>query len=454
MGKLFGTDGIRGVANRYPMDAATALKAGQAIAAYFKKDATTAASHIVIGQDTRLSGDMLASAVAAGACSAGVHVRLSGVLPTPAIARQACTTGAIAGVVISASHNPFEDNGIKVFDGNGYKLPDTAEAQIEALILGDGPEQPEENNAIGRVSVIHDAGEQYIAFLKAAVDVKPLNSMTIAVDCANGATYSVAPALFRQMGATVIPMFCEPDGININDRCGSQHPGTLSKSVSSHKADVGFAFDGDGDRLIAVDETGAILSGDQIMAVCARDLLDRGELKNRAVVSTVMSNMGFRIALEQMGIQLFSTQVGDRYVMETMRREGAILGGEDSGHMIFRDVHSTGDGLMAALRLLKAMQASGARLSELARVMTVYPQVLVNVAVDQKPDIRTVPEIMNAIDDVEKKLGGEGRVLVRYSGTQNMCRVMVEGPDDDQTAELCDQIANVIKMAIGGGGRN
>lgn len=448
MGKLFGTDGIRGVANHHPMTIETAMAVGRAVALYFDGNRTSK-PHIVIGQDTRLSGDMIAQAVAAGVCSAGADVSLLGVLPTPGIAHMATETGAVAGIVISASHNPYEDNGIKVFDGKGYKLSDEAEARIEDLALGEGEAQTAQADGIGRVRRSETPDHRYIDFLKTAADHPKLSDLTVVLDCANGATFKVAPTLFEQLGARVVPIFCSPDGTNINDGCGSQHPEVLSKTVVAQQADIGLAFDGDGDRLIAVDETGRVLTGDQIMAVCAKHLKGKGRLSNNVVVSTVMSNMGLGAALKEMGIEWRAAQVGDRHVMEMMRAEGAILGGEDSGHMIFLDVHTTGDGMMAGLRLLEAMQSNRKPLSQLADIMTVFPQELINVQVGSKPELGSLADVSAAIADVERKLGDQGRVLVRYSGTQNMCRVMVEGPTKEETRTYCRRIAETVKKAIG-----
>jgi phosphoglucosamine mutase len=351
--------------------------------------------------------------------------------------------------VISASHNPYEDNGIKVFDGKGCKLSDDTERRLEALVMDGHGGGRITSRAIGRVGNLPDAGGQYLDFLLDAADGLSLDTMTLVLDCANGAAYQVAPELFRRLGAHVIPMFCAPDGTNINDGCGSQHPGHLARGVVSAGADAGLAFDGDGDRLIAVDESGKVLTGDQVLAVCARDWQRRGLLTNNAVVTTVMSNMGFHLALRQMGITVHTSRVGDRYVMEKMLAEGALLGGEDSGHMIFRDVHTTGDGLVAALRLLGAVRGAGRPLSELAAIMTVYPQELINVDVKDKPELTDVPEVAAAVARVEKALGNRGRVLLRYSGTQNLCRVMVEGPSKEQTKDFCREIADVVKKTIG-----
>lgn len=447
MTKLFGTDGVRGKANIYPMDSTSAVSIGRAVANCFKSGREN--SHIVIGQDTRISGDMLAHAVAAGICAAGVDVQLLGVLPTPGIAYLTSKTRAAAGIVISASHNPYEDNGIKVFDGNGYKPGDDVQDAIEQLVDdsdGDVSGDPQE---IGRIRVFRDAVSHYLAFLKDAAPLQSLNRLKIVLDCANGATSSCAPELFKMLEARVVALFCEPDGININHHCGSQHPETLSNAVIEQRADLGLAFDGDGDRLIAVDETGRVLSGDQIMAICAKDMLAKGSLKQSQVVSTVMSNIGFHRAMQKLGIRVHTTRVGDRYVMQKMVAEDAVLGGEDSGHMIFRDAHTTGDGLMAALRLLDAVLSSNQSLSKLASIMTVYPQVMINVDVKTKPDFMQVTEISTAIKAAEEKLGDQGRVLVRYSGTQNQCRVMVEGPAQDLVQSLCRGIADTVRRNIG-----
>lgn len=446
MGNLFGTDGIRGVANVYPMDVETAVSAGRAIAQYFGTDCN-GNGIICIGQDTRLSGDMITQAVSAGICSAGMNVSLLGVVPTPAVAYLIHATDARAGVVISASHNPFGDNGIKLFNSNGYKLEDKEEDEIEALMekgagKGLAPEQ------IGHTVFVGDAGEQYLGFLKAGATELDAQNLKIVVDCSNGATSHVAPELFRQLGATVWPIYCSPNGTNINDDCGSQHPEKLADQVVQNNADLGLAFDGDGDRLIAVDEKGVVLTGDQIMAICAKDLKNKEILKGNKVVSTVMSNMGFRIAMKKLGIELFTTQVGDRYVMQEMVAQDAILGGEDSGHMIFRDRHTTGDGIMAALRLMEAIQSADAPLSELSKVMSIFPQVLINVDVQSKPDLMSIPEICEVIKAAESELGDQGRVLVRYSGTQLKCRVMVEGPTVDLTNDLCRQIVDVVRNRL------
>lgn len=447
MSRLFGTDGIRGRANAYPMDGQTAFSAGKAAAAYFRKIGKT--GHIVIGRDTRISGDMLSQAVAAGICSAGVNVQHLGVIPTPAVAYATVHTGAAAGVVISASHNPFDDNGLKLFDSNGCKLSDQAEDQIEALMQA--PESEISSARAEQIGQIVDgapARDSYVRFLIDSSSCTSLKELTLVLDCANGATYKAAPELFQRLGARVTALHCRPDGININDQCGSQHPETMAKEVVRQKADIGLAFDGDGDRLIAVDEKGRVLSGDQIMAICANDMRQKGLLKNNLVVSTVMSNLGFGKALQSLGIDVVATQVGDRYVMQEMMERDAVLGGEDSGHMIFRDQHTTGDGLFAALRLIEAMQNSAQKLSKLSEIMTVYPQELINVTVSGKPALDSIPQIVEVIEAVESKLADQGRVLVRYSGTQLKCRVMVEGPTPDETRAYAQQIAAVVRSML------
>jgi phosphoglucosamine mutase len=450
MGKLFGTDGIRGVANTYPMDVETAVAAGRAIA-HHVKSANGDKKFIIIGQDTRLSGDMIAQAVGAGICSAGLDASFLGVMPTPAVAFLAAQCGAAAGVVISASHNPFADNGIKVFDAHGYKLSDDVEARIE-MLMGQGAAETSfqaDPHSVGQLRSIQNADARYIEFLLHSVPHLSLAGRTVVLDCANGATFRVAPELFQRLGARVIPMFCAPNGTNINEQCGSQHPQAMAESVVDNRADMGLAFDGDGDRLIAVDEKGTVLTGDQIMAVCAQDLTFKDVLKNHAVVCTVMSNMGFHQAMKKLGLTVHTTQVGDRYVMQKMLARDVVLGGEDSGHLIFRDKHTTGDGIMAAIRLLDAVEAAGRPLSELAQVMTVFPQELINVDVRSKPDLDSFPEIGQVIDRVQKQLGDQGRVLVRYSGTQPQCRVMVEGPAIEQTKACCRRIAEVVRKTLG-----
>jgi len=449
MKKLFGTDGIRGLANEYPMTAEMAVRVGRAVATFFADKGSR--PKIIIGKDTRLSGDMLVSAMVSGICSAGADAWVAGVLPTPAVAHLASSYKANAGIMISASHNPYYDNGIKVFKGDGYKLTDEQEAEIESLILDDTlGARTKTSHTMGIAQPIAASQSDYISFLKNAAPADKLfKGLKIVLDCSNGATYQVAPQLFAELGADIESLAAKPNGININDGCGSQHTEDLVKAVKAVRADIGLAFDGDGDRLIAVDETGAVLTGDHILAVCAKAMKQKGTLKNNLVVSTVMSNMGFGVALKVMGIKQEITQVGDRYVIQRMIATGAVLGGEDSGHMIFADHHTTGDGILTALKLIEAMQAENQRLSHLSQIMSVYPQILMNVEVETKPNIADVPEIMAVIQSVEADLGDNGRVLVRYSGTQPLCRVMVEGPDETTTRRYCTKIAEIISDNIG-----
>ena len=451
MKQLFGTDGIRGEANVYPMTAEMALRVGRAVVAYFS--GTAAGARIVIGKDTRLSGDMLEAGIVAGICAAGGNAYLSGVLPTPGVAFVTSSIKANAGIVISASHNPYYDNGIKIFKGNGYKLSDEAEVEIEKIILDKNRPVPQiDSYKVGTVQHYQPAQTEYLAFLKKSLAAgKSFQGLKIVLDCSNGATSQIAPVLFMELGAEVESLAVEPDGVNINDDCGSEHPEALIQRVLSSRANLGLAFDGDGDRLIAVDEAGRVLSGDHILAICARDMKQKGTLKNNLVVSTVMSNLGFVAALKQMQIKHEVAQVGDRYVMQRMVDCGAVLGGEDSGHMIFGDYHTTGDGMLTALKLIEAIQTVNKPLSEISNIMTVYPQVLINVAVDTKPAIETVPPILEAIRSAEAQLGERGRVLVRYSGTQPLCRVMVEGASEDETRHYCEQLADIIKNNIGVG---
>ncbi len=449
MGKLFGTDGVRGVANQYPMTAEMALNIGRATALQFKRAGH--APKIIIGKDTRVSGYMLENALVSGICSMGVDAILVGVLPTPGIAYLTNSMRVDAGIVISASHNPFQDNGIKIFSGEGFKLPDEKEAAIEDMIFANNMDQLHPSpTELGKAYRMDDARGRYIVFLKHTFPKEyTLEGMKIVLDCANGAAYRVAPETFLELGAEVVTLFDQPNGRNINATCGSQHPEGLAQEILRQKADVGFAFDGDGDRCIAVDETGTVLTGDQIIALCAYVMKKEGTLTNNLVVRTVMSNIGLTVAFEKLGIDSIMTRVGDRYVLEEMQARGSAIGGEDSGHIIYLREHTTGDGILTALQVVAAMKKESKPLSELARVMTVFPQSLINVDTKSRPEIATVPQIMTVIREVEAGLGSQGRVLVRYSGTQNMCRVMVEGPTPEETDRACRQIADAVKAAIG-----
>jgi phosphoglucosamine mutase len=450
MGRMFGTDGIRGIANVHPMTAEMALEIGRATAYVCKKHPNRRHT-IAIGKDTRISGYMLESALTAGICSMGVDVLLVGPLPTPGIAFITRSMRADAGMVLSASHNPYQDNGIKIFSRDGFKLPDAEEDEIENLITsGQIRDIRPTADEIGKARRIDDAGGRYIVFCKNTFpEDQTLEGMKIVLDCANGATYKVAPTVFSELGASVTTIHSEPSGTNINERCGSQFTEDLSARTVAIGADVGLAFDGDGDRLIAVDETGHRISGDQVLAICARMYKELGLLNNNLVIATIMSNFGFFSAMRTLGIEEGVSNVGDRYVLEMMQQKGAILGGEESGHVIFLNHHTTGDGIIAALQLLWAMRRAGRPLSQLATVMVPSPQKIINVNVKAKPPLSEIPELQEAIKTAEAELGDKGRVLIRYSGTQSMCRVMVEGPTDQLTERLTDTLAEVVRQHIG-----
>jgi len=448
---LFGTDGVRGIANREPMMVEMAVNLGRAVGHVLKERKGGKRPRVLIGKDTRLSGYMIENALVAGLCSIGADAILVGTLPTPGIAVLVVEQKADAGFVISASHNPFEDNGIKIFSCDGHKLPDEEEAEIERLMT-DGQLIPllPVGGGIGKSFRVEDALQRYITFCKRTFPEElDLKGMRIVLDCGNGATYKTAPAVFKELGAAVTTLHCTPNGLNINARSGSQHTEALREQVLAERADIGLAFDGDGDRLIVVDETGAELTGDHILAVCAKDLKVHCHLKNNVAVGTVMSNFGLHATMRKLGIKLVCSSVGDRYVLEAMREAGGNLGAEPSGHMIFLDQQTTGDGIVAALQLLAVMRRTGKEMSVLASILQLSPQKLVNVDVARRPPLDQVPDVMAAIAAAEKDLGQEGRVLVRYSGTQNLCRVMVEGPTEERVSQLCDLLTNAVKKSIG-----
>ncbi|MDF1580462.1 MAG: phosphoglucosamine mutase [Desulfuromonadales bacterium] len=449
--KLFGTDGVRGVANTYPMTTEIAMQLGRAAAHIFKKH-NGRRHRIVIGKDTRLSGYMIENALASGICSMGVDVVLVGPLPTPGIAFLTASLRAAAGVVISASHNPYQDNGIKFFSNNGFKLPDALEIEIESLLDDSRLDALRPTAAeVGKAVRLDDAVGRYIVFLKHTFPKQlDLNGLKIVLDCAHGAAYKVAPAVLRELGAEVITIGVTPDGMNINAGCGSLYPEVMAAAVREHQADLGIALDGDADRVIFVDEHGREVDGDHIMAICATDLLERGELARKTLVSTVMSNMGLDIAMRKAGGKMIRTAVGDRYVVEEMRQGGYSLGGEQSGHMIFLDHNTTGDGTLSALQVLAIIQRSGKRLSELAQVMTALPQILLNVRVAERKDLGDVPEVSRVIKAVESELGKNGRVLIRYSGTEPLLRIMLEGPEQRRIEELANDIAAAVVQHLGG----
>ncbi|MBS2031568.1 MAG: phosphoglucosamine mutase [Deltaproteobacteria bacterium] len=447
--RLFGTDGVRGVANVWPMTTEVAMQLGRAVAHLMRNGSHR--HRVVIGKDTRLSGYMLEQALAAGICSMGVDVMLVGPLPTPGIAFITQSMRADAGAVISASHNPYQDNGIKFFSRDGFKLPDEVEMKIEELIASSSLDAMRPTaTKIGKAYRIEDAQGRYIVFLKNTFPKElTLDGLTIVVDCAHGASYKVAPAVFEELGAKVIRLGVAPDGKNINAKVGALHPEHMAKAVQKHGADLGIAMDGDADRVIVCDEKGNIVDGDAIMAICARELTERKALAKRTLVATVMSNMGLDKAMAGIGVKVVRTRVGDRYVVEEMRRSGFNFGGEQSGHLIFLDHATTGDGAIAALNLLAVMVKSGKPLSELARFLTLFPQTQLNIAVKEKRELGELPTVVKAIRSVEGALGKDGRVLVRFSGTEAKARVLVEGPDARRNQGYADQIAGELKKALG-----
>jgi phosphoglucosamine mutase len=443
--RLFGTDGVRGRANEYPMTPEMALNIGRATV-QIAAAAPGQRPRIVIGQDTRLSGDMLTAALTAGVCSMGGDALLLGPLPTPGIAYLTTHLKADAGIAVSASHNPFPDNGLKIFSGDGFKLPDEAEDRLEELVFSETIDRvrPTGSN-LGRVQLVKDAVETYTAFLKVAFprDLN-LDGVRLVVDCAHGAAFRCAPVLLQDLGAKVFLLGASPDGENINRDAGSLCPEKAAAKVLEQGADLGLALDGDADRAIFVDEQGRIVDGDHIMAVCAQDLDRRGRLAKRTVVATVMSNLGLEKALASLGIRLVRTQVGDRYVVETMRAGGYNFGGEQSGHLIFLDHSTTGDGLLSALRVLAVMRREGKSLAELADMIETFPQVLVNVRVGRRADLNEIPSLAHHFRQVEERLGDEGRLLVRYSGTEPLVRVMIEGLNQDEIQTMAEETAALI----------
>lgn len=445
--KLFGTDGIRGIANVPPMTIETALRLGRAVARLYHRPGHR--GRIIIGKDTRLSGYMFEQAMAAGICSMGADVMLCGPLPTPGIAFLTSSMRADAGVVISASHNPYYDNGIKIFAADGFKLPDATEAKLEELMAQgeDGQPLPAPED-IGRAQRIDDAKGRYIVFLKNSFPRRlSLDGLKIVVDCAHGAAYRVAPNVLAELGASVTSLSVAPDGKNINDHCGALHPESMCRAVVEQGAHIGIALDGDADRVIFADERGRIVNGDAIMALCARRLLSRGELRKNTLVATVMSNLGLERAMADMGGQLLRTAVGDRYVVEAMRQHDLNLGGEQSGHLVFLDHMTTGDGIIAALQVLAILLEENKPLSELASIMKQYPQVLLSVKVARRLPLAELTTVQSLITRIESELGSDGRVLVRYSGTEPKARVMIEGPEASLIERYAQEIAGELVRA-------
>ncbi|MDR3564643.1 MAG: phosphoglucosamine mutase [Negativicutes bacterium] len=447
MGKLFGTDGVRGVANS-ELTPELAFRLGRAATYLFGREYRRPV--FIIGRDTRISGQMLEAALSAGICSAGGDAINVGVIPTPAVAYLARKLSAQAGVVISASHNPFPDNGIKFFAGTGYKLPDAREEELEKLVLAEGDQLPRPiEDHVGTIRQRHDLIDAYIDYAIATVNTD-FHGLKIVLDCANGAAYEASPAIFRRLGAEVIVLNDQPSGLNINNCCGSTHLEGLQQAVRDHQADIGIGHDGDADRCLAVDEQGQIVDGDQIMVICALDLMKEGRLPDNTLVATVMSNIGLHQAIKRAGGKIVVTPVGDRAVLETMLTHGYGLGGEQSGHIIFSEHSTTGDGVVTALQFVAALKKSGKKLSELAALMTRFPQVLFNVRIKSKAGWDENANIAAAILAAEAELGEEGRVLVRPSGTEPLIRVMAEGPSLPQLERLVEQIAVTIRQELEG----
>src|ERR1043166_3031587 len=453
--RLFGTDGVRGIANEAPVTAEIALKLGRAAAHLFKTRSPEAKGRerhkIVIGKDTRLSGYMLENAIASGILSMGVDVLLIGPLPTPGVAYITRSLRADAGIVLTASHNPYEDNGIKFFRDDGYKLDDAIEAQIENLVFSGEIEKIRPTaDDIGKAVRIDDALGRYVEFAKAAFPKgMTLEGLRVIVDCGHGATYKSTPCVLRELGARVTVLNNTPDGANINRGCGSTYPEVVCGYVKQLGADIGISHDGDGDRVQLCDEAGTLVDGAVILEVTALDGLSRGQLKKNTLVATVMSNLGLDHTIRQAGGQVARTQVGDRYVLERMLQDDLNVGGEQSGHMIFRDFTTTGDGIISALQVLRIMMDTGKPLSKLRQVVTKFPQVVVNVKVKSKPAWDTLPDVLQLVKEAEAKLGDDGRVFLRYSGTEPKARLLIEGPDEDQIKTLADRIASRIRERLG-----
>jgi phosphoglucosamine mutase len=447
--RLFGTDGIRGVANEPPLRPDLAYRVGRELAATLAAQHGSEQVRVVIGRDTRRSGPLLEAAMVAGLLSAGADCFTVGVLPTPGIALLTRALEGHGGIVLSASHNPFEDNGIKLFSSEGTKFPDAWEAQIEARLAGPDTAPRARGAGIGRLITYDRAEKYYVDYLARCFPLE-LAGLTIALDCAHGATYRVAPAVFRRLGARVVTTCVRPDGTNINAGCGALHPEGLRRRLGAARADVGFAFDGDGDRLISVDHLGAIRDGDYSLAIAGRHMASRGRLKGNTIVTTVMANLGLDESLTAAGISIVKTQVGDRYVHEEMMRVGTNLGGEQSGHLLFPDYGPTGDGILSALAILAVMRETGQTLASLAGCMRKFPQVLVNVPVARKPPIDSLTGVTEQIRLFEGEMNGTGRILVRYSGTESLARVMIEGADETRIRAMADELASTIRRELDG----
>jgi phosphoglucosamine mutase len=450
MARIFGTDGVRGLANIAPMSPEMAMALGRATVHVLAPSSSEVKPSLIVGCDTRLSSPMFEAALTAGICSAGADVLNVGVLPTAGVAYLVRHIGAIGGVVISASHNPYMDNGIKFFSATGTKLEDRLEEELEARIYSVDVGTPPTGEAIGRPSLYEDGAEHYIDFLKQIFHYETPMRLRIGLDCANGAASTVAPALFRQLGGKVSVWHAAPDGVNINKQCGAVYPAFLQQKVLEEKLDIGFAFDGDADRLIAIDHTGHILDGDYLLAVCAQALLEEDPASQRIIVSTVMANLGLEQALRQIGFELYRTPVGDKYVVEGMQQTGARLGGEQSGHIVFLNHHTTGDGLLTAVQLLNVIAARQLPLATLAQILHKFPQILLNIKIRERRDPLDLPQVRQVVEEVENSLGHEGRVVVRLSGTESVARVMIEGPEENLIESLACRIGQAITSALDG----
>ena len=445
--KLFGTDGIRGKVNIPPMIPEIILRLGQAAALVFAKG-NHKRHKVIIAKDTRVSGYVFEYALTSGLCSMGVDVYQIGPMPTPALAHLVKSFAADAGIMITASHNPIEDNGIKFFSKDGYKLPDAVEEEMERYIFENNIELNKAVAQLGKAHKIEDARGRYVEFVKHSIKNRSLKGYKIVLDCANGAAYKVAPLIFQELGAEVILINATPDGLNINKECGALHPEMLQKKVVENKADVGIALDGDADRVVLVDEKGNIVDGDKILAIAAVHFKNKGKLEKDTVVTTVMANAGFAEAMHQHGIKVVRTAVGDRYVIEEMHKNNYTLGGEQAGHIIFGKYTTTGDGTLSGLQIVSMMQQTKKSLSELAQVMTSFPQILLNVKVKEKKPLETLPKLCAAVEAGEKELAGKGRILVRYSGTENLCRIMVEGKEKEPIEHIAKSIKDVIEEQL------
>jgi len=445
--KLFGTDGIRGKANVFPMTGEVAFTLGRAVTEHFKKVKKNKTPLIIVGKDTRLSCYTIEQAFGAGVCAQGGRVILTGPLPTPGVAFVTKSMRADAGVMISASHNPYSDNGIKIFDADGFKLPDKVELNLERMVLDSSLIPTMIDGELGRAKRLDEVFGRYLVHCKSALDDNlDMEGMRIVLDSANGAAYKIAPMMFRELGAEVISLGDKPDGTNINLKCGSLHPELTQEKVREYRADLGICLDGDADRLVVVDELGSIVAGDILIGVFAKLLLDQGVLKKGdTVVGTIMTNLGLQVYLESLGLKFFRTKVGDRYIIEHMKENGAIFGGEPSGHIIFKNNATTGDGSLAALKMIECMHYYKKTVSQLTGGVKLFPQILKNAMVQSKPDLENIEALQKEIKACEKELGKKGRIVIRYSGTEPKIRVMVEGENLAQVEQICDKL---LKIAV------